>query len=705
MKILKALLLAVLLPATAEAQSLDAARLRAYPFPQNLTASATGARIAWTLNEEGRRNIYVAEGPDFRARKLTQYDTDDAQELSSVSVSADGRFVVFVRGGEHGSNWDDEVVVNPLSLPVPPKLQILSVPFAGGDVKVLTEGGDNPAVSPDSRTVAFQRERQIWTVPVDGSSAAKRLLSARGANGDIQWSPDGSRLAFVSGRGDHGFVGIYEAENKPIVWIAPSTSRDASPRWSPDGKQVVFVRRPGGGGPPQMILERRHNPWSIWTGDAATGEARQIWKAPETLPGSSPSTQGGTNLHWAAQGRIVFVSYADGWPHLYSLSERGGEATLLTPGNFMVESITMSPDKRHMVYMANTGSDPDDIDRRHVVKVPVDRAAPEIMTPGKGLEFTPVVTGDGRYIAYLGATAQRPPLPMVMAFAGGRAPAIVIGEDRIPSGYPSAQLVTPRKVTFLAPDGKTVHGQLFEPRGGAAKKPAIVYVHGGPSRQMLVGWHYSDYYANAYAMNQYLASRGFVVLAVNYRLGIGYGYEFQNAANAGMRGASEYQDIKAAGEFLRNLAQVDGRRIGVYGGSYGGYLTALALARDSDLFAAGVDVHGVHNYTSENGRRMGMGAWEFEPTDRDSAAVIAWRSSPVADIGTWKSPVLLIHGDDDRNVRFIETVDLVQRLSAAKVLYEEIIIPDDTHHWMLHRNNLRVNAAIAEFFERKLSPR
>jgi dipeptidyl aminopeptidase/acylaminoacyl peptidase len=219
---------------------------------------------------------------------------------------------------------------------------------------------------------------------------------------------------------------------------------------------------------------------------------------------------------------------------------------------------------------------------------------------------------------------------------------------------------------------------------------------------MLVGWHYSDYYSNAYAMNQYLASRGFVVLAVNYRLGIGYGYDFHAPPNAGMRGASEYQDIRAAGEYLRSLPQVDGKRIGIYGGSYGGYLTALGLARNSELFAAGVDIHGVHNYTSENGRRLGMGQWEFEPTDRDSAATIAWKSSPVAYVSTWKSPVLFIHGDDDRNVRFNETVDLVRRIDAAGIPYEEIVVPDDTHHWMLHRNNLRVNAAIAEFFERKL---
>jgi Tol biopolymer transport system component len=278
MKILCAIFLAVTLPAGARAQALDPQQLRAYPFPQNLTAAATGSRIAWTFNEEGRRNIYVAEGPDFTARKITAYDRDDGQELTSLSISSDGQYIVYVRGGEHGSNWDDEVIVNAESLPVPPKLQILSVPFAGGEPKVLNEGGDYPVISPDSRTVAFERERQIWTVPIDGSAAAKRLLSARGNNGDIRWSPDGSRLAFVSSRADHSFIGVYEAEAKPILWIAPSTARDASPRWSPDGRGIAFVRRPGAGGAPDMILERRHNPWTIWTGDAMTGEARQTWK-------------------------------------------------------------------------------------------------------------------------------------------------------------------------------------------------------------------------------------------------------------------------------------------------------------------------------------------------------------------------------------------------------------------------------------------
>jgi dipeptidyl aminopeptidase/acylaminoacyl peptidase len=700
---LSAAILAFLLPVSTVAQSIDATAVRAYPFPQNLTAAGTGSRIAWTFNEEGKRNVFVAEAPSFEARKLTSYDTDDGQEITSLSISADGQHVVYVRGGEHGSNWDDEVVVNPASLPVMPKLAIWPVPFAGGTPKMIVEAGDYPSISPDSRTIAFLKDRQVWSAPIDGSAPAKRLLTARGTQGDIEWSPDGSRLAFVSGRGTHSFIGIYESEEKPIRWIAASTSRDGSPRWSPDGKQVAFVRRQGAGGPPQKVLERRHNPWSIWTADITTGKAQQIWKAPETLRGSPPTTHGGTNLAWAANGRIVFLSYMDGWPHLYSISERGGEAMLLTPGEYMAEHISLSPDRRHLVFAANAGTTPGDIDRRHVVKVPVDRAAPEVLTPGTGLEWFPVVTGDGQWIAYIGATAQRPPLPMAMAFSGSTRNSRVIAQDRIPAGFPAAQLVTPEKVTFRAADSVTVHGQLFVPRGGSAKKPAIVYVHGGPPRQMLLGWNYSDYYSNAYAVNQYLASKGFVVLAVNYRLGIGYGHDFHVPPNGGMRGASEYQDIVAAGEFLRAHPRVDGSRIGIYGGSYGGYLTALALAKNSDLFAAGVDIHGVHNYTSGNGQRLGMGQWEYEPTDRDSAATVAWNSSPVAYVSTWKSPVLFIHGDDDRNVRFAETLDMLQRVKSAGVPYEEIVIPDDTHHWMLHRNNLMVNAAIADFFERKLT--
>jgi dipeptidyl aminopeptidase/acylaminoacyl peptidase len=402
-----------------------------------------------------------------------------------------------------------------------------------------------------------------------------------------------------------------------------------------------------------------------------------------------------------ANGRLTFLADLDGWPHLYSVPERGGEALLLTPGKFMCEYIAPSPDGTYLVYSANTGPLREDQDRRHVFKVPVDRAAPVQLVPGAGLEWTPVVTGDGSSIAFISATDKRPPLAAVIGASGGEVR--MLAADRIPADFPSAKLVTPKMVSFTASDGVVAHGQLFD-AGGTGKRPAVIFVHGGPPRQMLVGWNYMFYYSNAYAMNQYLASKGYVVLSVNYRLGIGYGHEFHNPPKASLFGASEYNDVLAGVRYLRGLPQVDAARVGIWGGSYGGYLTALALARNSDLFATGVDIHGVHDWTTDAGELFGgaTGAWRYEKGDAAEAVKVAWQSSPVASMATWKSPVLLIHGDDDRNVRFHQTVDLARRLEARNVKFEELVLPDEIHDFLRHATWLAVNGATADWFDRTI---
>lgn len=676
-------------------QELTLDQFTSYPFPSELSVASKGSRIAFAVNEQGSRNLYVAEGPVFDLRKLTVYDVDLGDEITSVQLSEDGQWVVFVKGGDHGGS-NESKPRNPASLPVEAKVQVWSVPFSGGK-PILLSDGDHPIISPLGDRVAFVRQGQVWTSPIDGSGKPEQLFYARGQNGSIQWSPDGSRLAFVSSRGGHSIIGIFRDSNTPIQWISPDYNRDGSPRWSPDGKELTFVRRNAVGGAPDSILAPVKNPWSIWVANTQNGTAHPIWHSPNTPEGAVPTTHGSTNLHWAADGRIVFLSYHDGWPHLYSVSSRGGAPLLLTPGKFMVEHVKLSPDRRWLLASANTGTETDDIDRRHIIRVSVDKPDMEVLTPGQGIESFPALTGDGKHLVFLSATPARPTLPAVLSWSNPRGEIRLLGERLLPEALAGASLVTPKHVTFTAPDGMTVYGQLFESMSGKSVKPAIVFIHGGPQRQMLLGWHYGDYYANTYALNQYLASQGFIVLSVNYRLGIGYGFDFHKPLNAGSYGASEYQDIKAAGEWLAALPQVDADRIGVYGGSYGGYLTALALGKDSDLFAVGVDIHGVHNYI---GRIPPVSA---EPApDVAEAIERAKQSSPISFVDTWKSPVLFIHGDDDANVDFQQTIDLLNRVKAEGVPYEAIMIPDETHHWMLYKNQLRVDQAVADYLIKHL---
>jgi dipeptidyl aminopeptidase/acylaminoacyl peptidase len=705
-------------PAPAGAFTLD--QVLNYPFPDNLVAAKKGAALAWTFAERGARNIYFAEGPGFQARRVTRYLADEGQELTGLSFAPDGRTIVYVRGGDHGSNWpaDGNLQPNPGGGAAQPRMQVWAVATAGDAAPVLLGEGDTPAIAPSGDRVAFVKDRRIWIAPLDGSKPAEQAFFARGESVSPTWSPDGRALAFVSDRDDHSFIGIFTDASQPIRYLAASTSRDSDPVWSADGRMLAFVRQPGSGGTPRSPLVQRPQPWSIVVTDAAgtspapeaPSRAREVWTSGAALVDSLPGTAGGANLHWAADDTVVFVSYQDGWPHLYSIrqADRGGKAKLLTPGAFMVEHVSLTPDRRFVVYSANAGADSHDIDRRHLFKVPVDGSAAAVpVTSGSGLEWSPVITGDGQTVALLASAAQRSPLPAVVPLAGGQLRAIAA--DRVPAAFPSAQLVTPEPLTFKSGDGVEVHAQLFKSAGGDARRPALVYVHGGPPRQMLLGFHYMDYYANDYAANQYLASRGFIVLSVNYRLGIGYGHAFHHPDHAGARGASEYQDVIAAGRFLQSRPDVDPKRIGIWGGSYGGYLTALALGRNSDVFAAGVDIHGVHNWDRQGRAAPNLSAAlagdGITQADLETAARVTYESSPVSAVKTWKSPVLLIHADDDRNVEFHQTVDLERRLLEKGVQVETLVIPDDIHDFLLWRSWKAVTTATGEFFERRFMNR
>ncbi len=269
---------------------------------------------------------------------------------------------------------------------------------------------------------------------------------------------------------------------------------------------------------------------------------------------------GGGVLNWAADDRLVIASEEDGWQHLYSLSAEGGKPQLLTPGECEAEQWSFSPDRKKVSLQFElrgyrSAAHLDCVD---------STAAPGPMTkPARWWNSVEPGHPRQRERFCLSQLPTQQPIrsPRRLCHTIDCSPdtpnttCSISQPYTTPKDFPADELVTPQQVIFKAADGVEVHGQLFVPRDGKAgeKHPALVFMHGGSMRQMLLGWHYMYYYSNSYAMNQYLANHGYVVLSVNYRSGIGYGRAFREAPGRAGRGATEYRDVVAAGKVFAGV--------------------------------------------------------------------------------------------------------------------------------------------------------
>ncbi len=723
------LLLSAAWPAAAQSPTIDDYLTGAFSY--ELVAAAKADRIAWIAYEAGERNVYTAAAPDFRAVRLTQFSGDNGIDLSNLRISDDGRVVVFVRG--HTLNREGWVA-NPTSDPAGAERAFWAANTSGTGGAWRLGEGTTPVLSPDGRTVIFAKDGQIYHYPVAKPAAGTKppttdtpLIKTWGSNSGPVWSPDGSKIAFVSERVDHSYVVIYDVKARAITYVAPGVDRDTSPTWSPDSKRVAFIRRPGtpfglqsqqgsggignpagpasqapggrgrGAGVPEgqgqapgggRAVQARPGltsaafpggyTLSFWIADATTGEGREFW---HTAPADTKYTAVRA-IQWAGD-HVLFQIEPDEWTRFYSVNvdQPQAEPTLLNPGDGLIEFYSVSADGRTLFYGTNEG----DIDRRHIWRVPVAGGGAVQLTKGEDIETYPAVLASGSHVAILSAGVRQPQSVGIVPAAGG---ATKLVSPPPPKAFPAAAHVTPENVVLKAADGLEIHNQLFLPGNvkPGERRPAMVFVHGGPVRQMLLGYHYRFFYHMSYGVNQWLANQGYIVLSVNFRSGIGYGRSFRMAPNTGARGNAEYQDVVAAGQYLLGRPDVDPKRIGIWGLSYGGLLTAQALARNSDIFAAGVDLAGVHLFGSS--------------IDPES---VSYQSSAISQIDKWKSPVLLVHGDDDRNVAFAQTVGLVQLLRAHNIEHELIVFPDDVHDPLVHKRWLHVYHRMEEFLGRHLS--
>ena len=665
------------------------------PFAWDMLAAPRGAAVAWVFSAKGCSNVWVADpSHGTKARQITPYTEDDGYDIGELAWPPDAKSIAFTRG----QSLEDETPTNVNNSPQGPMPKEVWVVATAGGVPHKVGAGNSPSFSPDGNRLLFVDKKRILTVAASGDGDAQPLLVDQGTVDSLTWAPDGKRLAFVSHRGSHSLIGVYDFVDQTIVWLSPSLDYDSSPAFSPDGARIAFVHVLAEKTPPDFFSRRRGRPWSIWTADVKTGQGRRVWIADAGLGSVFHPTQGvtndapsATNLFWTKHDDLVFPWEKSGWLHLYAVPVQGGTARALTVGKFEVIHVVFSQDRKRLVY----SSTQDDTDRMHIWTVDAEHGPAVRTAQSHAIEDLPQIGADGALFA-LQSDGNQPVHPVALS-AGGQWRRLA--PEAIPSSFPSSKLVMPHAVTFTAKDGQETHAQLFLPRETSSKPhPAILFFHGGPQRQMLLGFDPKRTYSEIYAFNQYLVAEGYIVLSVNYRGGIGYGLDYREADNFGPGGGSELNDLLGAITYLRGRQDVDSHRLGIWGPSYGGFMTALGLARASDALAAGVDYSGIHNWSTY---LSSLG----EPIDGGDANRRAMESSPIATIDQWHSPVLLVQADDDRVVPFQQAAELIEGLRSHNIDHDVIMIPNEIHDMARYSSWMLLFNAADVYFDRHLDKR
>lgn len=702
--------LLAMLPTLAQAKE-------AFTLDQSLAAHATlrlneadlamacdGSTLAWI---EGR-SVFVAVAPEFATRALATV-SDDSRP-TAVHVSPDGRSVFYSAGA-----------VTPAFAPHLEKddRSLWRVDLHDGKpaLRVATAKGvplgDELAFSPDGDTFVTTRGAMLYEHRVVAGLLHSRPLLPNDAQhyaavhlSNVVFSPDGKQLAFVSWRkAGQSYVAIYDFASGTARYIDPSIYQDLSPTWSPDSRRLAFVRSPGNwtreyrfspqreGAPWSLAVVDRNDttPRTLWRADLGSGSVFRPFGTGSWLEANIESSQ----LLWTASGRILFPWEKSGWVSLYSISAQGGPALAHTPGQGEIASPMLAPGGRDVIYASTI----DDTARLHVWQVPVAGGTPRRLTQGNGVEHSPRALAGG-HLAYIGNVEGRMPNRRMLLQADGRQRALATSVEDESQRALWSRFVDVQVLPLDADDAVRSYHLLMIPEGAPPKGgfPVIVSSKGGPAGRVSPG---NGVYT---ALGQFAVSRGYVFVEMNYRGGTGFGLDYRLPDNRGATGGSEVRDIEALARYLASRKDVNPNRIGILGGSYGGFIVGLALTRLPQYFAAGVHMSGVADWVIELKRDQQMEGGANAPpeylplSERMRIEDLAFASSPTARLAAWRAPTLFTMGELDTSGHMEGIIDLGYRLMEQGTHVEFSIAPEAGHTGLRARPPERA----FEFFERTL---
>lgn len=670
-----------------------------YSFRHTLEYKVAQTRdlVVWVDYIEGQYEVYAQDLPTGPRRQLMINSGDEGHQLELVQLSRSGQLLV-VRSG-HG--FQERPFFGTAHRLLFPDCRLLLLDTAKGRVLQSIKGAGAAVLTPDETSLVWGRRGTVLAC-TPGFRRVRKQFTVRGRVLSLHWSPDGHRLAFVCQRRTRTLIGIYTPGRGLIDWVAPDFDRDDYPCWSPDSSRLAFIRFHG----PEMdiadhLFSHQADSFSVMVTQVATGETRTLWPGDRESSAGFSRQYGHRPLLWIDSKHLLFSHDNCGWDHLYQLRLPDGQCTALTQGSWLVQDYCSSQDGSLVVLSHNR------IGRHHysLDKLTLcDGVYHPLAISQEQQYWQPSLSASNRYLLFLSGSHHHPcHLGYVDQHTG------VLKRLTTPDAYVQRQahrFVKPVTRAIHSCDRHLFHANLFFP-AGEKNCPALVSIHGNDGRQTLPCFHQELEMSLRYALCQLLAQHGFLVMDINCRGQSGYGKLFRQAPERGCAGASDYLDVQAAGHWLRHQTRTHSQKIGVIGKSWGGCLSSLALARDSDLFRAGVVISGCANFPRELGRNHWKSCLFSSRSGERLAenvlrAKLAEQSSSWNWLDSWMSPVLLVHGDNDHYISFAESQQLAHQLIQRAVNVESLVLPDEGHNVLRHESQLQIADRVVDFLVRHL---